>query len=586
MKQFEGPLTMAKLQAAMGSDEHANLEFKRSLLSRSDIGNYAVGIGNAGGGWLILGVTDQRPRQLSAMTRPTNVELQKIREAVLDRTGVPVTLHELATDDGFVLGIEIPGRPRGGLYSTRDGRFLIRCGEALRGISPEEIFRIREREMAYVDFLAGSTGMPWRDALDPTEIERLREILTQHGVSALAEMGDGPLLRSLGLIGPRPGQDNATRAAVLLLGREDTIREHIPLHEAKLQLYKTDELSPAYSTDSSEPMLALVERLEELIEQANTTHSIEVGMFRVDVPRYPRRAYREAIANALIHRDYEAPGNLAVRLYSDRLEVANPGGWFGGVSETNILVTESRRRNELLASALQRIGLAERSSLGVKRMFSSMLAAGKKPPVFRAAESSITVTLSDGSFDEEFVSFVATCRKQDLPLTVFDLLILSALRSSEELQTRQFQTLCQQASLDATRELLNKTAQKGLLDRRGKGRGTTYALSPKACEWLSMPARRHDEARLAMRGFEVRLIEELERVKERGLTPAEMRTIIHPPFGRQKLTQVLRSLHQTDAIMFSGKRGRGSRYWLPLYAPIELYMRPQEKNVSSTDDVN
>ena len=79
------------LRRWMARDEGRHLEFKESLLSRKELGEYAVGIGNEGGGWLFMGVTDARPRQIVGVKRPSVEELQRIRDSVLDAAGIRVT---------------------------------------------------------------------------------------------------------------------------------------------------------------------------------------------------------------------------------------------------------------------------------------------------------------------------------------------------------------------------------------------------------------------------------------------------------------------------------------------------------------
>ncbi|MCP4662531.1 MAG: hypothetical protein GY856_44615 [bacterium] len=479
----------ARLRHLMQADEGEHLEFKRALISRKDIGEYAVGIGNQGGGWLIMGVTDALPRQIAGIPEPSAADLQRIRDAVIDATGIRVDLHPLSTLEGWVLAVEIPARPRGQIFSTKAGKYLMRSGEGLRGMTLTEIEAIRNEELKQHEFLAESVAADWRRVLDPVEIHRLRRLLTDNRREELARQEEEDLLRSLELIA-RPTEDNvATRAAVLLLGTPEAIREHVGWHEVKLQRYGRDELTPIFNEDLRNPLLAVMQRAFEVIELVNTVESFQSGLFRVDIPMFPERAYREAVANALIHRDYELTGNVAVRVYGDHLEVGNPGGWFGGINEGNILVTESRRRNDLLASVLQRIGLAERSAIGVRRMFEAMLLAGKEPPEYRSTPTSVTVTLRNGSFDRKFADFVRHCEDEGVYLSVFDLLVLTHLRRHREISSEETAALCQQ-SADGARRILDRLRNQGLLERQGRDRGRMYVLSPRGYEGLDLSADR------------------------------------------------------------------------------------------------
>jgi predicted HTH transcriptional regulator len=119
--------------------EADGLEFKSEVPRHSQIAEYVVGIGNAGGGFLICGVTDKVPRQVVGLGNLTLDSVQNIRRSVYDSTNVRVELETVKMDSSVVLAIRIPSRPRGTVFCTRDGKFLIRIGEDLRGLSQSQI---------------------------------------------------------------------------------------------------------------------------------------------------------------------------------------------------------------------------------------------------------------------------------------------------------------------------------------------------------------------------------------------------------------------------------------------------------------
>ncbi len=560
-----GPdLTEAELKRLLAGEEDEHVEFKESFLSRKEIGEYAVGIGNEGGGWLVMGVTNKKPRRIAGMAEPSAEDRQRLLDGVLDATGIRIGLNPFRMVGGFVLAVRIPGRPRGQIFHTKTGKFLMRAGEGLRGMSVGEIERIRAEELAAADYAAEGIPSDWRKVADPVELRRLRRVLEEHRREELARLGDEELLRAMELLHRRKGRLKATRALVLLLGTPEAIREHVPNHEVKIQRYDRDELTPTVNEDSRAPILALATRAAEIIEAANPVESFQSGLFRIDVPKFPPRSYREAIANALIHRDYRISGNVAVRVYQDRLEIASPGGWFGGVNERNILVTESQRRNELLASALQRIGLAERSALGVKRMFQAMLESGKEAPEYRSTSSSVTVVLRNGTFDRPFAGLARKCAEEGHLLPVFDLMLLAYLRRHREITTAEASVLCQQMPT-ATRRILDELRGRRLLDRHGERKGRKYVLGPAAYEGLGLTSQRPGDLGISERTFEGLLIDELRRRGTEGLTNRDIRTWSR--YGKAQTTRLLKALSDKGAIVSSGKRGRGARYWLPEHAP-------------------
>jgi ATP-dependent DNA helicase RecG len=304
----------AQLRQLMIADEGEGLEFKRALLSRKEIAEYAVGIGNEGGGWLIFGITDKRPRRIVGVEEQPAADLQRLRDSVMDAAGIRIEPELVHTADGVALALKIPARPRGQIFFARSGKYLMRTGEGLRAMTPVEIEKIRREEVGPQNFTAEIVHPDWREILSAVEIERLRAILVENQRDELARLGDNHLLRSLELVHGERKKLPATRAAVLLLGKAEAIRQFAPTHEVKLQRFDRDELTPVSTEDSRFPILAVSRRAAEVIELVNEVESFQAGLFRVDIPKYPQRAYREAVANALIHRDYRQTGNVAVRV--------------------------------------------------------------------------------------------------------------------------------------------------------------------------------------------------------------------------------------------------------------------------------
>jgi tetratricopeptide (TPR) repeat protein len=125
------------------TEEGENIEFKQRLLQYKDLAEYAVGIGNAGGGLLVMGVSDKKPRKLVGIPDLKQDDLKKLQLSVHNSTTIHVSPQLVKTHDGvYLLAIRIPGRPRGHVFCTQDGKYLIRVGESLVGLSSSEIAQI------------------------------------------------------------------------------------------------------------------------------------------------------------------------------------------------------------------------------------------------------------------------------------------------------------------------------------------------------------------------------------------------------------------------------------------------------------
>jgi ATP-dependent DNA helicase RecG len=548
----------------LGLDESERVEFKRGALGAKELAEYAVGIGNSGGGVLVLGVTDKPPREVRGLSEDGVDQVLRARQGVLDSTRVRIEVQRRVVDGKVVLLVDIPARPRGSVFHTADGKYLMRVGESLVGMPESELDRIKREEAVSLDLLAEPVPGGWRDHVSLVELERLRSMLRENQRDELARLGDEALLGALEVFRDENGRRALTRAGVLLVGSPEAIRRAVPYHEVKLLRFDADPLTPTLNEDYRTSLVHCIERADAMIAAVNTVESFQSGLFRVDLPRFPRLAWREALANALAHRDYSAPGTVAVRIYAEKMEVGSPGGWFGGVSEANVLHTEPRRRNDLLASVLQKVGLAERSAVGVKRMYRSMLLGGKSPPTFRSTPGSVTVTLDSTTIDRSFGSLATGAWGEDRSLGVEDLLALALLRRRRRAETPEIAT---EVQLDPQRtsDVLDRLAERELVVRNGVGRGRYWTLGPEAYRRLGIEHERPADVGMEERTFEGLLLDELKRAGAKGLAPAQMRKWSH--FGKDQTTRILTRLVDAGTVVHSGKRGVGSRYWLPSFAP-------------------
>jgi len=124
---------------------------------------------------------------------------------------------------------------------------------------------------------------------------------------------------------------------LLLFGKEDVLRRALPTHEVAFQVLRGTDIE--VNDFFRSPLLRTMEEVEARIRARNREQELMVGMLRVGVPDYSERALREAVANALIHRDYSRLGAVHIQWHDDRIEISNPGGFPEGVRLDNLLVT-------------------------------------------------------------------------------------------------------------------------------------------------------------------------------------------------------------------------------------------------------
>jgi ATP-dependent DNA helicase RecG len=240
------------------------------------------------------------------------------------------------------------------------------------------------------------------DDLDPAHIQAYcDELKRRQPGSALVRLTQEELLARVGAIGDA-AKCQPTLTGILLFGRDP--QQFYPsytitfLHFAGLSAGAPGSGEPLY-LDNREfrgTLPAMIEAARATIYEKLGKRAVLDGFVRQDVPEYPEFAYREAIVNAISHRDYSLQGSfIQVRLFADRLEVQSPGGLGGHLTVDNI-VYEQYTRNPHIVRLLEQQGYVERRGLGVDQMIRSMSEAGHHPPIFENRGSSFWVTLKSG----------------------------------------------------------------------------------------------------------------------------------------------------------------------------------------------
>lgn len=183
------------------------------------------------------------------------------------------------------------------------------------------------------------------------------------------------------------------------------------------------------------------------------------GSSRRTVELIPLEAFREAVANALVHRTWDLAAHVKISMYPDRVEVVSPGGLPSAISEEEYLRGRvSLLRNPILGNVFYRLGIIERFGTGVPRI-NEVYAESLSKPVFEISEHAISVVLPVVS--------------QDLGLSTAERALLDCLDGGRELSSIQ---LAESIGLGKTKtvELLNGLKGKGLVVVMGSGRSTRY----------------------------------------------------------------------------------------------------------------
>lgn len=543
------------------TQESLTIEFKsdRSRLPDRELIETVVCLTNTDGGELYLGVEDN-----GAITglHPQHQNLSTLAAMIANRTNPPVSVRVTALqEEGFTIAkIEVPKSSR--LVATSDGLLQRRRLQAdgtpqCAPFYPHE-FASRQSDLGVIDYSSlPVTGSTIAD-FDPLERERLRQLIERYGGDrTLLSLSDEELDGALGFVRSQEGVRVPTITGLLILGREAALREYIPTHEVAFQVLEGTQVrvNDFYRT----PMLKLFERVMEQFEVRIEEDEVQIGLFRVPVPNYDRRSFREAFVNALIHRDYTRLGAVHVRWEDYGISISNAGGFVEGVTLDNLLVVEPRPRNPFLADAIKRIGLAERTGRGVDLIYQGLLRYGRLPPDYKRSDAySVIVRLPGGEADLPLLRVIIeeeNRRKSQLP--VESLIALAQLRQERRLDISTLAKAIQRDEAIA-RSVLEKLVESGLVEAHGVKKGRTYTLSPRVYRELGQPA---DYVRQA--GFDSIQQEQmvLNYVNTHGkITRQEAIDLCR--INEDQATYLLRRLSSSNQLKLSG-RGRSAHYIKP-----------------------
>ena len=469
-------------ESTLPTKESMTVEFKSDLkcLPDRDLIEALACLANSEGGELWLGVEDDgTPTGLHAKHK----DLIGLSGLVAARTSpsLSVTVSKQVCKGVEVAKISVP--KSGSVIATTAGMYSHRRIKS--DGTPECVAMLpherssHSNQFGLVDASAQSVVGATLSDLDPLERERLRQTVQQYGGDrVLLELDDEALDGALGFTTrDASGQRVPTLTGLLVIGKETALREKVATHEFAFQVLASDAVN--FNEFRRYPLLKALDWLETNFRPYNPEEEIQVGLFRVPVPMVDMGAFREAVANALVHRDYHRLNAVHVRLDDYGLTISNPGGLVDGVTLDNLLTTEPRPRNRTLADAMKRIGVVERSGRGVDKIYRGMLRFGRPEPDYsRTDNHSVILELATAAADEIFLRLVVEQEGQQggKPLPIDSLIALAALREQKRLSAEEL-ALHIQRDLAQARRTLEHLVEAGLVEAHGRTRNRSYTLS-------------------------------------------------------------------------------------------------------------
>jgi ATP-dependent DNA helicase RecG len=457
-------MTIDEILALLQQGKGQEIDFQPERASASKLAESLVALANASGGTVLVGVD---PRTSASSVEPS-AKLRGLKDAAVVRdkaleaallTDPPLItpLPEVVTfDDKHVLVITVPpGLPH--VYSLR-GKYLIRVGAQNKPLAPKRLRRLII-ERGEISFESLTTPGATLDDIDWDKVERYLASLEGMGEAATEDA-----LHNRGCLVREDGGYRPTNAGILLFGIQP--ERFVKSSEIIVARYTGREMSDAFVREDIRGTLPDQIRRAEAFLVSNMKRGVRlVSLEREEQVEYPTKAVREAIVNAVAHRDYSIRGDeIRIFMFSDRIEFYSPGRLPGHVTVDNI-VQERFSRNEVIVQVLADMGFIEHLGYGIDRMIKLMRDYGLPAPRFHETAGGFRVTLY--GHGEGLVS------EEEIDLSRWSHLDLSQ-RQEKALTYREYQELCPDVSSETIRRDLADLVNKNVLLKIGRKRATYY----------------------------------------------------------------------------------------------------------------
>jgi ATP-dependent DNA helicase RecG len=424
-----------------------------------------VAFANSDGGTILIGV--DQGGQVAEQVFADEVEMALQAGIERCRPLVEARWHQAAIEDALVFSVVVNRSPE--LHSLDDGRVLVRTGGENRPLSGDEIRQLAatkstgdfEAELApgaqradFDDEVVEAFVEKWQERQHREWTRPVDELL--HEAGALTEEGR-PTVAGVLLFASRPQvflpQSGLT--FVKFIGKEPRGEDGFPGYGRREEI--------------GGPLPHIIQRAWQLVGEEMRRGAVVTALERRERTEYPVAAVREALVNAVAHRDYRLRGRrIEVRMFADRMEITSPGGLPGFITVENI-VEEHFSRNPRIVAGLYQWGYIEELGLGVDLMIDEMVRAGHPPPSFKDSPYSFGVGLYnvlEGEPQPEWSGRVSERQAR----------ALSYVERHGQITNREYRDLCPGLSPETLRLDLSELVESGLLLKVGAKRGTYYIL--------------------------------------------------------------------------------------------------------------
>lgn len=531
------------LQQLLSSRENEHLEFKeaKNRFDFEELVKYCAALANEGGGKVVLGVSDKTPRKIVGSAAFSQIE--RTKAGLIEKLRLRIDVEEIPHPDGRVLVFHIPARPLG-MPVAYKGAYWMRGGEDLVPMTVDQIRRILEETGP--DYSAQiCSGASLADLEKQAVADFRARWMKKSNNDALKNLTMAQLLTDAELIVDK----QATYAALILFGSRQALGKFLPQAEIIFEYRSTETTGPAQQRlEFRQGFFGIYDALWNAINLRNDLQHFQDGLFIWDIPTFSEEAIREAILNAVSHRDYRSAGSVFVRQYPRKLEIVSPGGLPQGITPENIL-WHQYPRNRRIAEAFARCGLVERSGQGMNRIYEECIRTNKPKPDFRGTDAyNVNLTLYGEVQDPQFLRFLEKVGRERLKsFSTKDFLIVDFAYRGRPIP-------------GDLKERVPFLIEEGVIEKIGRDK---YTLSRQFFQFLGKRAVYTRHRGLDRETNKALLLKHIQDNRADGSRFSELKEVL-PALSESSVKRLLLELRQEGHIHVIGRTNAGKWYPGPM----------------------
>ncbi len=527
MKTIEKLLNGEDLNIEYKDDNSKNFDFDTIICA-------CVGMANAKGGNILIGVKSAKKHSgkgiIVGSCIANRMSAEAIKGTILERTN-----PHLQTEVNFIkinetsTVVVITVEKTDFVVSTTNGRFLKRQfnsqGEPQNiPMTQDEI--LRETSKIGINDLSAII-------INNTSIKDINLDLVKSMANNILQKTSDPydkeifskqpidILKSLFLV----TQDNKpTIAAILMFGTNEALRERIPNHFVRYQVFKENGEILKNSV-FSDPLAIMLPNLLQMPELNINTNEFVLNGRSYVIPEYSNDGIREAFANALVHRDYTMHSGILIQVYPGELRITSAGGFLRGITIDNLLNALPTPRNKRLADGMRAFKFVESSGRGIDKIYYSQARYGRPAPDYSSSsDTSVVVSLVGGKANVDFVKSIINLNENP---TIKEMLVLNSLFYQRSMDIHQIAKLIQGNELDANR-LVNELLKKQwieIMDEQNPLYFLKGTIKKKKIKLIKKNIKEYQQNIISILESHPK-ISRFDLAKTTGLTPMQVYTVL------------------------------------------------------------